>query len=150
MINHGLAPYFEAEILNELTLKCPRLPVKFVSALDETFNRVSTTKQMVLPIIYFDETTNRVKRVYLNSQFMGHDIVSDMMEDFKKAHNGFDIINNLVQLLMDGPNENWPFLEELEKYRKLENPKVPTLIMLGNCRLHMVHGANKTGQQQTN
>ena len=112
MITLGLAPYFEAEILNELTLKCPRLPIKFVSALDETFNRVSTTKQMVLPIVYFDETTNRVKRVYLNSQFMGHDIVSGIMEDFKKAHSGLDIINNLVELPMDGPNVNWAFLEE--------------------------------------
>ena len=106
MINHGLAPYFKAEFLNKLTPKCPRLPVKFVSAFDESFNRVSTTKQMNVHIIYFDEATNRVKRIYLNSQFMGHATVSDMMEDFKKAHNGLDIINNLVQLSMDGPNVN--------------------------------------------
>ena len=89
-------------------------------------------------------------RVYLNSQFMGHASVSDMMEDFKKVHNGPDIINNLVQLSIDSPNVNWAFLEELEKYRKLENPKVPSLTVLGGCGLHMVHRAYKTGQQLTN
>ena len=101
-------------------------------------------------IIYFNETTNRVERLYLNSQFMGHATVSVMMEVFKKAHNGLDIINNLGQLSMDGSNVNWAFLEELEKYRKLEDPKVSSLIVLGSCRLHVVHGAYKTGQQQTN
>ena len=141
MINHGLAPYFKAEILNELAPKYPRLPVKFISAFDESFSRVSTTKQMDVRIIYFDETKNRVKIVYLNSQFMGQPAVSDMMEDFKKAHNGLDIINNVVQLSMDGPNINWAFLEELEKCRKLENPKVPSLIVLGSCGLHIVHEA---------
>ena len=120
MINHGLPPYFKAEILNELTPKCPRFPAKFVSPFDESFNTVSTAKQMDVHIIYFDETTNRVKRVYLNSQFMVHATVSDMMEDFKKAHNDLDIINNLVQLSI-----NWAFLEGQEKYRKLENPKCP-------------------------
>ena len=150
LINHGLASYFKAEILNELTPKCPRFSVKFVSALDESFNRVSTTKQMdALIIYYFDKTSSRVKRVYLNSQFMGHATVSDVMEDFKKTRNGLDFINNLVQLPMDGPNVNWAFLEELEKYRKLENLKVPSLIVLGSCELHVVHGAHKTGQQQT-
>ena len=94
-----------AAIWNELTPKYPKLPVKFVSAFDESF-RVSTTKQIDVRIIYFDETTNRVKRVCLNSQFMGHATMSDMMKDFKKAHNGFDIISNLVQLSIDGPNVN--------------------------------------------
>ena len=44
---------------------------------------------------------------------------------------------------MDGPNVNWAFLGELEKYRKLENPKVPSLIVLGNCGLHIVMGPIK-------
>ena len=37
---------------------------------------------------------------------MEHATMSDMMKDFKKAHNGFDIISNLVQLSIDGPNVN--------------------------------------------
>ena len=117
MINLDLAPYFISEILNELSPRCPRLPVKFVPAFDESRNRVSTTNQMDVHIIYFDETSNSIKRIYLNSQFMRHATVSDM----KRAHYGHDIIKNLV----DGPNVNWVFLEEMEKYQKLENPKCP-------------------------
>ena len=64
MINHGLAPYFKDEILIELTPNCPRLPVKFVLVFGESFNRVSTTKEMDVQIIYFDETKNRVKSIF--------------------------------------------------------------------------------------
>ena len=80
---------------------------------------------------------------------MEHATVSNMMKDIKKAHNGYDI-NNRVQLSMDGANVNWAFLEELEKYRKLENPKVTSLVVLGSCGLHIFHKVYKTGQQQTN
>ena len=147
MINHGLALYFKAEILNELTSKCPRLLVKFVSAFDELFDRVSTTKQIHIHIIYFDEATNKVKRVYLNSQFLGHTTGSDMMDDFKKANNGLDIINN--------PVNGWAKCKlgiswRAGKYQKLENPKVPSLIVLGSYGLHILHEDYKTGQQQTN
>lgn len=59
----------------------------------KVFFSLSTSKQMDVHIILFfvlcfDETTNKVKRLYLNSQFMGHATVSDVMGDFKKAHNG--------------------------------------------------------------
>ena len=37
---------------------------------------------------------------------MGNAALSDMMEDIKKACNGLDIINNLVQLSMYVPNVN--------------------------------------------
>ena len=67
--------------------------MKFVSAFDK---RVSTARQMDVHIIYFYETTNRVKRVYLNSQFMGHATVSGMKDYFKKVHNGLDIINKVI------------------------------------------------------
>ena len=99
-------------------LKYPRFPVKFVPAFDESFNQVSTTKQMDVYIIYFDETTNRVKRVYLNSRFMGVHYCVWYDGRFQESTQGLDLINNLVQLSMDGPNV---FLEELDKYRKLEN-----------------------------
>ena len=55
-----------------------------------------------------------------------------------------------MQLPVDVPNVKWGFLEELEKYCKLENPKVPSLIVVGSCGLHIVHEAYKTCQQHTN
>ena len=61
---------------------------------------------MDVHIIYYNEKTKLIDRVYLNSQFMGHGTSKDTMEEFKKAHDKLDIIHNLTQLSMDGPNVN--------------------------------------------
>ena len=79
------------------------LPPKFTSSFDKSFNKVSCSKQMDIHVFYFDETKRNVQRVYLGSQFMGHGAVDDIMLDFKKAHKDLGIVNNLVQLSMDGP-----------------------------------------------
>ena len=44
------------------------------------------------------------------------------MGNFKKVHQELIIANNLVQLLMEGPSENWVFLDALENYHKEEEP----------------------------
>ena len=46
---------------------------------------------------------------------------------------------------MDGSNVNWAFHEDLESYRKIEDPKAPSLLNIGSCGLHVLHGAYKTG-----
>ena len=58
MINRGLAPYFKNQIMLKLSPQAPRLPPKFTSS----------------HVSYYDEKLKRVKRVYLSSQFMGHNI----------------------------------------------------------------------------
>ena len=73
---------------------------------------------MDLHILYHDKKTSQVQRVYLDSQFMGHATVDDTMAEFKKAHKDLGIVNNLVQLSMDGPNVNWAFKDKLEEHRK--------------------------------
>ena len=113
-----LPPYFKMQIMQELAPKSPRLPPKFTLSFDESFNKVSCSKQMDIHVFYYNETKRNVQRVYLGSQFMGHGAVDDIMLDFKKAHKNLDIVNNLVQLSMDGPNVNWTFLDSLEECRK--------------------------------
>ena len=149
IINHGLAPYFEMQIMQELAPKGPRLPPKFTSCFDESFNKSSYSKQMDVHILYYDENINRVQRVYLGSQFVGHGRAVDIMVDFKKAHKDLDIVHNLIQLSMDGPHVNWAFHRDLEEYRKTEDPDAHSLINIGSCGIHVVHGAFHTGQSQT-
>ena len=98
---------------------------------------------------YFDETKRNVPRVYLGSQFMGHGAVDDIMLDFKKAHKDLYIVNNLVQLSMDGPNVNWAVLDSLEEYRKSPNQSAPDLVNIGSCGLHVLHGAYNAGHKET-
>lgn len=148
VIHHGLAPYFKVEIIKELKPKGPRLPLKFVSCFDESFNKVTYSKQMDVHLIYYKEETNQVERVYLDSQFMGHGAADNVMDEFKRVHKELDIVNNLVQLSMDGPNVNWAFLDALERYRKEEDPSSPSLLNIGSCGLHVLHGAYKTGHSK--
>ena len=136
MINHGLAPYFKNQIMLKLSPKAPRLPPKFTSSFDESLNTVSCSKQMDVHVSYYDENLKRVERVYLSSQCMGHGTAHDIMNEFKNAHKDLDIVNNLIQLSMDGPNVNWAFLDTLEEYQKTEDPNAPTLINIGSCGLH--------------
>ena len=80
---------------------------------------------------------------------MGHGATDNIMDDFKKVHGKLDIVHNLVQLSMDGPNVNWTFDEVLESYRKIEDPNAPSLLNTGSCDLHILHGAHKTGHEKT-
>ena len=50
---------------------------------------------------------------------------------------------------MDGPNVNWKTVEIIEDHRKIQDPNCPNLIVIGSCRLHVVHGAYGAGQNAT-
>ena len=49
-----------------------------------------------------------------------------------------------MQVSMDGPNVNWSFLKMFNAYLQT-NCDEKTLINLGSCGLHVVHGSLKTG-----
>ena len=110
IIHHGLAPYFKMRIMKELSPEEPRLPPKFTSCFDESFNKVVSFKQMDIHLFYYKKAINQIDHVYLGSQFMGHGAADNIMDDFKKVHGKLDIVHNLVQL----PNVNWAFHEVLE------------------------------------
>ena len=68
-------------------------------------------------LFYYKKAIIQIDHVYLGSQFIGYG-ASDNMDDFKKVHGKLDIVNDLVQLSMDGRNVNWAFHEVLESYQK--------------------------------
>ena len=104
---------------------------------------------MDVHLFYYKKAINQIDRVYLGSQFMGHGVADNIMDDFKKVH--LDIVHNLVQLSIDGPNVIWAFHEVLEEsYRKIEDPNAPYLLNTGSCCLHVLHGAYKTVHEKTN
>ena len=45
---------------------------------------------------------------------------------------------------MDGFSVNWVFLDALENDSKEEDPNAPSLLNIGTCVLHVLHGAYKT------
>ena len=53
----------------------------------------------------------------------------------------------MVQLSMDGPNTNWEVFDLLNRQR--EEERWSTLLNLGSCELHVVHGGFQTGVKAT-
>ena len=46
-------------------------------------------------------------------------------------------------------NINWVFSDLLQEDGRVVNSKAPTLLQLGSCELHVIHGAYKAGQEAT-
>ena len=144
IVTYGLAPYFRSEIMQDLKPSGPRLPPHFTSCFDESHNKVTMTKQMDVHVIYFNEETKLVERCYIGSQFMGHASHQDIFDEFKKTHEGLDIVHNLFQISMDGPSVNWKMVDVICEFRKSEDPNSPELLNIGSCGIHVLHGAYQT------
>ena len=126
IISHGLAPYFKDKLTRSLSPASASAPC-FVSCFDEAFNRIINTKQFDLHLIYFDEVNLQLKRVYLDSQFIGHGSGTDLLKTFKEIHHDVDYVKNLMQISMDGPNVVWKMLRLVKEDQKNKDPLSPEL-----------------------
>ena len=79
------------------------------------------SKQMDIHVFFFDLAKLLVEGFYIGLQFMGHATHEDTLRHFKKAHQGLNIVQKLLQVSMDGPNVNWKFIEVLAEHCKLED-----------------------------
>ena len=70
--------------------------------------------------------------------FPGHTIHLDLLKSSNEGLDGLDL-RKFVQVSMDGPNTNLKFLQELS-----------SLIGIGSCSLHIIHGGFKTSSEATN
>ena len=84
---------------------------------------------------------------HLDSSFFGHARHSDLIEQFSMATKDLDPYK-LYQISMDGPKVNVKFYEEIVKSQ--EKAMLHTLINIGSCSLHVVHGSLKTGINKSN
>ena len=131
----GLAPHFRRLMLKDVTQQDG-----FVLLFDESLNRPTKNKQMDVHVRswFGDQVATR----YCGSQFMGHATADDMMEHFHQATTQLNM-RQLWQLSMDGPNVNWKFHEMLQQEMKVDHDM--TLLNIGSCGLHVIHGAFKDG-----
>jgi len=139
----GLAPYFEKNLLDQLR-EVPFYSVSF----DESFNKVTKNEQLDFSVRYWDPNHNQVIDRYFGSEFLGHARAVDLLESFKSGTNKL-IPEKLIQVSMDGPNVNLKFLRDLKTDRSIVNPEIPSLIDIGTCGLHVIHGAFRSGFEST-
>ena len=141
ILHHGVAPFFEKLLLDEIKLS------NFYSvSFDESMNKVTQNEQMDIVITYWNNENNNVEVRYLTSIFLGHTKAADLLVGFEKAT---DVLNltNMLHVSMDGPNVNWKFHDLLVAAR--EESGLPGILNVGSCGLHVVHGAFKTGAKAT-
>lgn len=65
---------------------------------------ISNTKQMDIHLIYFDDESKRLKRLYIGTQFMGTATTKETLETFEELHGKLDDAHNMIQILMDTSN----------------------------------------------
>ena len=88
-------------------------------------------------------------RSYIGAHFMGRAKQDDTYSAIKKVHGDLHIVNNLIQVSIDGPNVNWATLKLIADGRVQANSEAHTLLNMGSCVLHVLHGAFGTGQKAT-
>ena len=136
----GLAPYFS----NLLTDQVNREEA-FVLCFDESLNHKTKNKQLDLHVrLWID---NHVTTRYYTSEFMGHAAADHLLDSILKCTSKFSL-GKLLQVSMDGPNVNWKFFELFSNRLQLDHQT--SLLNLGSCGLHVLHGAFMDGMKATN
>ena len=74
MTVHGLAPYFQRQLVNKIQ-QCEHIVVGF----DESLNKVAQRQQMDLNVRFWNNETNEVETRYLTSEFLGRSSAMDGM-----------------------------------------------------------------------
>lgn len=143
VVNYGLAPFFHQELVDHAK-KTSQLVVCF----DEAFNRVVKKGQMDVAIRLWDVTRSQATSKYFSSAFLGHCTSSDLLMGLKDS---LDEVNltDIIQLSMDGPNVNWKLMRMFQEDDDF-HVGGRSLLQLGSCGLHVVHGAFQKGHKDAN
>ena len=83
---------------------------------------------------------------YWDSSFMGHCTSHDLKNHFNERISDLNL-NKILQVSMDGPSINLKLLRDVQS--NCEELELLTLIDIGSCSLHTIHGAFKVGVEST-
>ena len=133
--NYGIKPY-----IKDLLVESIKKSDCYIVSFDESLNKVTQNCEMDLLLRYFDSSDDRVKVRYFDSQFLGHATHGDLLHHFNEATKDLNP-NYMYQISMDGPNVNLKFYDCVVKQR--EENEQHTLVNIGTCGLHTIHGAFK-------
>lgn len=137
----GLAPFFKSELLTIISSL-----ETFVICFDESLNKVIQKGQMDIHVRFWKNKSNTVTTRYLTSVFLGHSDAKSLVDSLKTSIPSSEM-KKVLQLSMDGPNVNHKLHSMLQNDLKESSSK--SLLDIGSCGLHIVHGAFKTGLKST-
>ena len=137
ILNYGLAPFF-TDLLEEEVKLSPKYGLSF----DESLNKKLQKGQMDILVRYWDWERHIAQTRYLNSEFLGGAKSEQILENFVAGSKRLDH-SKMIQVSSDGPNVNLKFLNLYDEKRDLD--EFPSLVDIGTCGLHTIHGSLKTG-----
>ena len=139
--NFGIAPYLKDTLISKV-----KAAPFYALSYDESLNRVFQEEQMDIHLRYFNEETQMVESRYFDSPFVKRPNSDNLHNELLNSLSVVDV-GKLIQISMDGPNVNWDVLKKHSQHR--EEGEMTSLVQLGSCGLHIVHGALKTGMKES-
>ena len=115
-------------------------------SFDESLNQVNQTCEIDVYVRFWNVTELKVIIRFIGSAFFGHETHQNLLKHFHEVTKELDR-SKLYQISMDGSILNLKFYNEIVQDRQ-EN-MVHSLIDIGSCSLHIVHGSFKTGAEKT-
>ena len=141
MINHGLAPFFKSLLLSELNKSDI-----FKFSFDVNLNQVTQTCEMDVYVWFWNVTKLKVNVRFIGSTFFSHGTHQNLLKHFHEVTKELDHLK-LYQISMYGPSVNLKFYNEI--VQDTQENMVHSLIDIGSCSLHIVHGSFKTDAEKT-
>ena len=93
---------------------------------------------------FWDIKATKVTTRYYSSSFLAHATAFNPFDSSTDTL-GESMLSKVLQVSMDGPNVNWTFFDML--ITELDEKFDPSLLEIGCCSLHVVHGAFQTGHK---
>ena len=134
-INFLILPYFKMNLIKKVNSS----PF-FSCSFDESFSRISQDEQMDTYVRNWYNEKGLVKTNYLDTQFLMRSNADNL---HKRLAALGDILEQMLQLSIDGPNLNWRVLDLLNSFR--EEKEWNDFLYLGSCRLLAIHAVFQTG-----
>ena len=142
LITHGLRNYF-LDILYTEIQQSPFYYVSFGESLNKNLQKV----QMDQLVRIWSNEKKMVATQYFNSEFMGGAKAEKILQTFEKGINKLNP-ESFIQISSDGSSVNSRSLNFCAE--KKESEELPSLIQMGTCSLHTIHGSMKAGVKNFN
>ena len=141
-INYGIAPFLKSKIENAI-----KMSPFFTLMFDESLNSYLQNEQMDLQMRFWSEELCKVETKYFESKFLNRANSETICEALVETLKTFDE-SKMLMLAMDGPSTNWAVVDKLTSHREQNDMK--SLMDVGSCGLHVIHGAFQVGVESTN
>ena len=142
LVNFGIAPQSCQELVDG-TKQSPFISVSF----DESLNDILQKEQMDVIIRFWNAIAEKIEVHYMDLKFLKRPNAIYLLNELLEAMESLTFFKKLIQLSMDQPNTNWEVFRLLKEHQNKEEE--PSLFRVGNCSLHVMHGAFQIGNSKT-